>query len=331
MKSLTALTLGVGRWNWLGLLLCLMSCLPVWSWAAPAGWMPLLEPRAAADILARSPEVRVIQVTGNYGRAHMPGALDSPYALWRGPQDNPGALPDLVSFTALLQGLGIDAVTPVLVVHEGANPADMGAATRVYWTLKSLGVRDLAVLNGGLDAWRAAGLPVSNEPVRVLPSTYVPAWRGDWRVSTADVEQLVAAGGARLIDARPPSFFRGFRATVGKPGTIRGAGNLTYESWFAGDRLKPVDELAALHLSYGVPAAPVTVSFCNTGHWASINWFVMSELLAVPNTRLYAESVAEWSQAERPMDNQPNRGRVYRELTSQWLKGLFDEEPCPTC
>ena len=311
--------------------LVLICALPVNTDAAPAGWAPLLEPEAAAAILQQSPQVRVVQVTGNYNRGHLPGALDSPYARWRGPRDNPGALHDLAGVTSLVQELGITDTTPVLVVHEGSNPADMGAATRVYWTLKSLGVQDIAVLNGGMDAWRAAGLPLSNEAASATASAYQPQWHDQWRVSTTEVEQLVHQGGARLIDARPASFFRGFRATVGKPGTIKGAGNLTFESWFDGDRLKATADLAAILDAYGEPVAPVTVSFCNTGHWASINWFVMSELLAIPNTRLYAESVAEWSQQERPMDNQPNRGQVYRELTGQWLRGLFDDEPCPNC
>jgi thiosulfate/3-mercaptopyruvate sulfurtransferase len=70
------------------------------------------------------------------------------------------------------------------------------------------------------------------------------------------------------------------------------------------------------------------VSFCNTGHWASINWFVMSELLGVNNTRLYAESIGAWSAEALPMDNRPNRGAVYRELTVQWLRSLFGvQEP----
>lgn len=291
--------------------------------AAPPGWAPLLEPEAAARILTVNPEIRILQVTGNYNRGHLPGALDAPYANWRGPSDNPGQLPDLATLTELIRSLGLRPELPVLVVHEGNNSADMGAAARVYWTLKSLGIHDLALLNGGYRAWRAARLPVSETAHTVPASDYQPQWDMSWRVTTEDVESLVNSDEARLIDARPPSFFNGLRATVGKPGTIAGAGNLAYESWFDGDRLHSQPELASLFAAYPVPSAPVTVSFCNTGHWASINWFVMSELLAVPNTRLYAESVAEWSKAERPMDNQTSRGQVYRDQASQWFRNVF--------
>ena len=45
------------------------------------------------------------------------------------------------------------------VVSSGADATDFGAAARVYWTLKVLGLKELSVLNGGVKAWAAAGLP----------------------------------------------------------------------------------------------------------------------------------------------------------------------------
>ena len=91
-------------------------------------------------------------------------------------------------------------------------------------------------------------------------------------------------------------------------------------------RLMARDRLAGT-LEQVAVASPVTVSFCNTGHWASINWFVMSEVLGVENTRLYAESVAAWSEEDRPMDNQVGRLRVYTDLTARWLRDLFGAQP----
>ena len=303
---------------------CLLLAHPILSMAAPAGWQPLLEPAELAAILQQAPEVRVIRVTGNYNRGHIPGSVESPYTDWRGTGRNPGQLRDLAHYTGLVQKLGISDVTPVVVVHQGSDPADMGAATRVYWTLKTLGVSDVAIINGGFQAWRQADLTISTEVTTAARSSYQPVWLDDWRVTTEQVEELVQSGAGNLIDARPVGFYRGLRATLGKPGTIRGAGNIEYQSWFEGDRLQTQASLVNVLNDYGELASPVTVSFCNTGHWASINWFVLSELLEVDNARLYAESVAEWSEQERPMDNQVGRLRVYRDLTSRWLNDLFD-------
>jgi len=304
-------------------LICLLLIFPVLAIAAPGGWQPLLEPGELAAILREAPEVRIVRVTGNYGRGHIPGSLESPYADWRGTGRNPGQLRDLDEYTALIQRLGITASTPVVVVHQGSDPADMGAATRVYWTLKSLGVIDVAIINGGFQAWRQADLAISTEDELVAASSYQPVWQNNWRVTTAQVEELVQSASANLIDARPVSFYRGLRATLGEPGTIQGAGNIEYESWFDGDRLQPQASLLQVLDGYGELDSPVTVSFCNTGHWASINWFVMSEVLKLENARLYAESVAEWSEVDRPMDNQVGRMRIYSDLTSRWFKDLI--------
>lgn len=316
------------------LLVVLLAPFSLLAVAAPQGWSPLLEPAGLAGILASNPEsgsgldagVRVVQVTGNYQEGHIPGAVFSPYGQWRGPQENPGALPDISHLVDLVQTLGITAQTPVVVVHQGSSPADMGAATRVYWTLKSLGVADLALLNGGFKAWQEAGLPVSTDAEVVAVSSFVPRWQDTWRISTAEIETLISTGGqqqARLIDARTADFFRGEQSVVARAGTIKGAGNLSYESWFEGTRLQSTPLLASTLLDQGMPAAPMTVSFCNTGHLASINWFVMSELAGVDNMRLYAESMSEWSQADRPMDNQPSRMSIYWDKTMTWLDSLL--------
>jgi len=181
----------------------------------------------------------------------------------------------------------------VVVVHAGADPTDMGTATRVYWTLKSLGVADLAVLNGGLAGWTEAGLPTA-APAVVAPSTFAPELSDKWRITTAEIAAMVDSGeAARLVDARPSGFFEGVQWSIARPGTIRGAESFTFERWFEGDAMVDAARARAIAVDNGLTDAPLTVSFCNTGHWASINWFARSELADVDNVRLYAESMAE--------------------------------------
>jgi thiosulfate/3-mercaptopyruvate sulfurtransferase len=291
--------------------------------AAPEGWSQLLEPSELATILEREDGIRVVQVSGDYSKGHIPHSVATQYGDWRGPAENPGALREFSHYRSLVQQLGIEADTPVVVVHEGSNPTNMGAAARVYWTLKSLGVKDLALLNGGLEGWKAADLPLETSSVAVPASAWEPEWSDAWRVSTEEVEMHVENGGARLIDARPVDFFQGITWTIAKPGTIPAAGNLTYETWFDGNRM--VDGAAARRIAreYGHTDAPLTVSFCNTGHWAAINWFALSELAEVDNTRLYAESMAEWTKADRPIANQPGAFTYYWLSTKRWVSDLF--------
>lgn len=275
-------------------------------------------------LLQDTDNIRVLHLTGDYNAGHIAGALNAPYARFRGPASNAGQLPPLSELQTLVSELGLNADTPVVLVHQGSNASDMGAATRVYWTLKSLGLQHLAILNGGLQNWREASLPLTQTPATVTPSSFQPQWQDTWRIATAELETQIHQAPLNLVDARPLAFYLGQQATAARPGTLPGADNLSYETWFDGSRLKPLAELQGLFASHLPAADAAPVSFCNTGHWASINWFVMSELAGIPNTRLYAESMVEWAQVPRPMDNQPGRLAHYWAMTSYWLRSLTD-------
>jgi thiosulfate/3-mercaptopyruvate sulfurtransferase len=299
-----------------------LGALPVL--AAPSGWKPLLEPEGLAAILEAAPEMRVIQVSGDPDEGRIPGSLFSAYADWRGPAENPGQLPETPALQTVVQSLGLTADTPVVVIHEGSGTTDMGSATRVYWTLKSLGVADVAVLNGGLAGWKAAGLPVGPGAASAAPSAFAPDLSDRWRITTAEIKSLIADGGAaQLIDARPSGFFEGLIWNVARPGTVRGAASLPFETWFDGNRMIAPEAAAAIARENDLGATPLTVSFCNTGHWASINWFVMSELAGIEDVRLYAESMAEWAHEGGALDNAPHRVTLYWQMTRDWLNTIF--------
>lgn len=291
---------------------------------APEGWSPLLEPAQLAGYLdTYGDEIRVVHITGDYPQGHIPEAGWSPYASWRSDMPNPGALRDLEHLQLVVQELGIDTDTPVVVVHSGRDATDMGAAARVYWTLKSLGIEDLALLNGGFAAWTAANLPVQTAPATFFPSDYQAQWSEDWRASTADVTALAEAGDARLLDARPAAFFDGSTWSVAAPGTIHGAQNLTYEQFFDGSRLVGAEQIRQIAAEAGYTGATTAVSFCNTGHWAAINWFALSELAQYDDVRLYAESMAEYTALNLPRDNAPNRLVYAYRASTRWVSSLF--------
>ena len=120
----------------------------------------------------------------------------------------------------------------------------------------------------------------------------------------SEVEKLESSG-ATLIDARPASFYTGKEKVPASQayGHIPGALNLDSAEFYDDktNRLKPKAELAAaaVHL----PNGP-SVAYCNTGHWAATDWFVLHELLGRSNARLYAGSMVEWtSNTSRPVES----------------------------
>ena len=284
---------------------------------------PLLTPAELAaklgDSRLRIVDIREDKIDGKstYELGHIVGAQHAPYAKWRGPAENPGKLPTIDALTALIQSLSIDRTTPVVVVYEGLDSTDFGAAARVYWTLKAAGVSTLSVLNGGMTAWRTAGLPISTEASVRTPSSFQAALDPRLIATRDEVAQAVINRSARLLDTRPATYFAGqTRHTAArKPGTIVGAKNVSHEVWFAKDaQLLPTDDIKRVAQQAGVHANQPTISFCNTGQWAATSWFVLSELLGQDDVKLYPESVVEWSNAGLAMDNVPNR------LQQFWLQ-----------
>ncbi|MCB2029670.1 MAG: sulfurtransferase [Burkholderiaceae bacterium] len=274
---------------------------------------PLLSPQELQPKL-NDPNVRVIDIRESkiYLADHIPGSVNAPYMHWRGPSSNPGELPPLPKLKELVQSMGLSPSVHAVVVSSGADASDFGAAARVYWTLKVLGLKELSVLNGGVKAWTGAKLPLNKEGVLAPTSNYEPQLDMSLIATTQEVAQRVKSGDAVLIDARPEAFFKGeTRAPMAKvPGTLPGAVNLRHDKWFAPGSSVFVSENQARQIAASSPIDPAkqTVSFCNTGHWAATNWFAMSEVLGQKNVKLYPTSMTEWSRDPNlPMDNVPSR------------------------
>lgn len=299
------------------LLYPLFAALAMLVLAASAQASPLATP-AELSVRLSDPALRVIDIrdgkddTGKtpFERGHIAGSLPAPYSKWRGPKDNPGALPSKVALTALVQSLGITATTPVAIVYAGANSTDFGAAARAYWTLKAAGVKELTILNGGIKAWTAAGLPLSADAPRAVARSDFTVTLDPALVATrADVERALG-GTTLLLDARPPAFFNGEarHAAAKQPGTIAGAKNVDNAVWFAPNgTLLPKPQVRQVAQAHALDLSQPTVSFCNTGHWAATNWFVLSEVLGQKDVKLYPESIVDWSKSGGAMDNVPSR------------------------
>ena len=278
---------------------------------------PLLAP-AELNALLKSPAVRVIDIRDPkaYADKRIPGAVSAPYGEWRGPAANPGELPELPKLTALVQRLGLTPATHAVVVSSGADTTDFGAAARVYWTLKVLGLKELSVLNGGVKAWAQANLPQDAVAVNVAASNFAPTVDKSLIATRDEVKAQIETGKGRLVDSRPADFFNGdTRHQAAKlPGTLKGAVNLEHSRWFAPGTFNLAAPEEIRRIAATLPAASAdadTVSFCNTGHWAATNWFALSEVAGQKNVKLYAGSMVEWTQSPLAalMDNIPSRAK----------------------
>ena len=244
-----------------------------------------------------------------YLKAHIPGAVHSDYdkAGWRVTRNGvPFMLPTPAEIEKLVGETGIDEDSHVVIVPAGVSATDFGSAARVYWTLKAAGHPAVSILDGGFAAWQAASYPV--ESGKNPPSPRIFSGKIDNSL-LAEIEAVERNSNATLLDARPASFFEGRqKAPASKTyGHIPGAISLDSAAFYdpATNKLRSKDELAAI--ASKLPAGPV-VAYCNTGHWAATNWFVLSAMLGRPDVRLYDGSMVEWTaDARRPVASSRTR------------------------
>jgi thiosulfate/3-mercaptopyruvate sulfurtransferase len=284
--------------------------------AVPASAEPLVSAEWLKGHLS-DPSVLVLDVRSAidgggaeaYARAHIPGAVHSDYDKdgWRVTRNGvPLMLPSSAQLEKLIGETGIDEDSHVVIVPAGVSATDFGSAARVYWTLKVAGHPTVSILDGGFAAWQAAAYPV--ESGKRTPSPKIFTVKLDESL-LAEMQQVERDEHATLVDARPASFFEGkVKAAASKAyGHIPGALNVDSASFYdsATNRLRPAEQLAAI--ANVIPSGPV-VAYCNTGHWAATDWFVLSAILHRPDVRLYDGSMVEWSaDAHRPVASSRTR------------------------
>ena len=223
-----------------------------------------------------------------YDEAHIPAArfVDVHLDLAGGPGGGRHPLPTVDAFTQLLGRLGIAPSTFVVAYDSMGGHA----AARLWWMLRSIGHGQVAVLDGGYQAWVNAGQPVTNEVPTPDPVDYprVDDWTG---IVDADAVAEGLALGATVVDSRAHDRYRGENETIDPvAGHIPGAINIFHKDNVRADgTMRPVDELAARFA--GIGDSPIV--YCGSGVTACHNLLAMS-LVGIARARLYAGSWSDW-------------------------------------
>lgn len=209
-------------------------------------------------------------------------------------------LPEREAFIETLRHWGIHDHSQVVAydAHGGMF------AARLWWMLRWVGHDGVAVLDGGLPAWEAAGRPLTSDTGRwepgtisLLPSNVPVVTVGDMLAGlNADKPPLV-------LDARSPDRFRGENETLDPVGGhIPGAQNRFFRNNLQPDgRFKPDYQLLT-EFSALVASPSHTVSSCGSGVTACHNLLAM-EIAGLPGAALYPGSWSEWcADPERPVE-----------------------------
>jgi thiosulfate/3-mercaptopyruvate sulfurtransferase len=239
----------------------------------------------------------------HYRQGHIPGAVYADLDRDLSDLSQPGLgrhpLPDASRFATALGRWGWTPRTSV-VVYDNANGAL--AAARLWWMLRVIGHEDAAVLDGGLGAWRSAGLGMSAETPASVRSEIDVAYDPAQIVYTRELQRLGAE--ALLIDARAAPRYRGEVEPIDPvAGHVPGAANRPFSFNLMTDgTFKPGavlrEEFSAL-LGRHEPAD--VVHMCGSGVTACHNLLAM-EHAGLAGSRVYAPSWSGWiADASRPV------------------------------
>ena len=247
--------------------------------------------------------------TAQYLASHLPGAMraDLDANLSAGAGDTPASggrhpLPSREHFAAWLSRIGLaNGMQAVVYDRNGANYCG-----RLWWMLKWAGHDAVAVLDGGLQAWQAAGgaLASGDEPSRA-PSNFALGDPLRRLVSAQEVLAHLGNRGQTIVDARgAPRYLGEVEPLDPVAGHIPGALNRPFGLNLGPDGLfKDAEQLRTEFAALlGERPASSVVHQCGSGVSAIPNLLAM-EVAGLGNTALFAGSWSEWcSDTSRPVE-----------------------------
>ncbi len=265
-------------------ILVLAACL------APAAFARDIDPVVSAAWLESNlanPNLVVMDVRSveNYKAGHIPGAVNvigASLYVKKGEINN--EVPEMDDLSDTLSAAGVKADSWIVVVETDGSR--LAWSTRVAWTLKYVGIENVAFLDGGYAAWTKAAKPVSKDAVTKsggYTAKAVPAY-------FADKAQVLAAKDAQIVDARTYDTYFGLvrQSFVAQAGHFPGAYSLPYTWMLSADNMvKSKADLAAYAAKLGLDPSVETIVYCDSGVLCTAWWYAFSEILGWKNVRSF--------------------------------------------
>ena len=232
-----------------------------------------------------------------YEREHIPGAVHADLLRDLADTGAPGAFTALDSetFAERIGRLGVGPGTHVVVYDQG--PA-MWAA-RLWWNLRLEGFDDVSVLDGGLPAWKEAGLPTTNGRDSYPPARFEARRRPELYADKDRVLKALEDEGVLLVNALDEPTFRGERKTYARAGHIPGSVNVPFQGLLdEHGRVRDTEEVREKFASVGaLDTDKLPVTYCGGGIAASLAAFDLARL-GREDVAVYDGSMTEWAADE---------------------------------
>jgi thiosulfate/3-mercaptopyruvate sulfurtransferase len=266
--------------------------------AAGAAREPWLVTTAWVQEHLADPGLVIVQIAGTrreYRQGHVPGARFV-WAQAYAPSTPDGSydLPTVDQATAIFTELGLRPDSRIILVYAGTQ---VQQTARALFTFEQFGLgRRVSIMNGGFDAWKAEGRPVSTETPVVTAGTAAAAAGGRLVADAPYVQARIDKPGTTIVDARDTRFYHGDGGGQPRPGHIPSAVNVPFSSLLDGTKIKDEAALREIFRAAGVKPGSDVVSYCHIGQQGSLVWLA-ARMLGF-EARLYDGSFEDWSGRE---------------------------------
>lgn len=253
----------------------------------------IIEPDHLARLLEQPPEsLRIVDLCSeaSYRAGHIEGALHiPPQMLLSNIPPTPGKVASVEQLNRLFSFLGLTDQTHFVIYDDEGG----GWAGRFIWTLDVIGHRNYSYLNGGLQAWKNEGLPLSRTVPEVTPTEPNVSLDPAALVEVSDIMESLDKPDFVVWDARAPSEYRGEKGAAQKAGHIPGAVNVEWTRLMDhqnGLRIRPDAE--SFLAEQGLTRDKRIVTHCQSHHRSGFTYLVGRALGF--DIRGYDGSWAEW-------------------------------------
>jgi len=239
-------------------------------------------------------------IKADYDKEHIEGSrfLWPEWLAYNTPESNMTSA-DAAKATKVLQDLGINKNSKVVICHRGG---DVTIAARMFLSLEHYGLNgQVSFLNGGLEAWKKAGYPVTSKPAVFKKGNFIAKDNG-LLVDKNYVQNALNENSSEVVDARMKRWYDGDATGYPRDGHITGAKNIPYPDMIdSTNSLKPTEVLEKNFSSVIPGKQKEVVVYCFIGQTASVDYLVGRALGY--KMKLYDGSMQEWSRDEKlPME-----------------------------
>ena len=253
----------------------------------------MIEPAELASRLNADELILVdLSTAARYTEGHIAGArwVDSKRTQL-GQPPAPGLLPPVEQLENLFAELGHHPEA-VYVVYDDEGG---GWAGRFIWLLDVIGHQRYHFLNGGLQAWLADGLPVTQEVPAAAAAQTLQLIIHDAPTASRDyLQSRLGASDLAIWDARSPAEFSGEKVLAARGGHIPGAINFEWTAGMDAQRgLRIRSDMAQVLQSLNITPDKEIITHCQTHHHSNFT-YVVAKALGYPRIKAYAGSWSEW-------------------------------------